>query len=138
MAARRILKVLALGIPAFAVVAFLVGVVGFGLLGIGQAPPSMDDLRVSNDDDESHTVRIEIFPVNESGDSPPFTATRTLEPGAETAFDGVAEEGEPHRLVVTVDDREPQTFERDGPDDYCRIEIEIASGGEVEVRMGCA
>jgi len=144
MTCRTVLKALALGIPAFAVVAFLVGVVGYGLLGIGQAPPPpMDDLRVSNDDDANHTVRIEVFPTRDTsaeglGDRTVFTATRTLESGATAAFDGATPAGEEYRLVVTVDDREPRTFEIDGPDDYCQTNVEIESGGAVEVGTGCA
>jgi hypothetical protein len=143
MTARRIWKALALGIPAFAVLAFLVGVVGYGLLGIGQAPPPMDDLRVSNDDDGNHTVRIEVFPASDTsakglGDRTVFTATRTLESGATAAFDGVTPAGEEYRLVVTVDDRDSRTFEIDGPDDYCQTNVEIEAGGAVEVGTGCA
>ncbi|WP_135851790.1 hypothetical protein [Halorussus salinus] len=137
-------KGLALWFAGFAALALLGGaVLGVVFLGIGQAPPPpMDDLRVSNGDDQNHTVRIEIVPVNVSatGESPDtFTESiASLEPGESVAFEEATAAGEEYRLVVAVDDRDPESFAVTGTDDYCTTEIRVEANATVEVVTSCA
>lgn len=142
-------KGLALWLAGFAALVLFGGaVLAVAFLGIGQAPPPMDDLHVSNDDSETHTVRIEVIPANGSisgsasaSDRSPDAFGETiasLEPDESVAFEEATEEGEEYRLVVAVDDRDPESFAVVGSDDYCTTEVWVEANATVEVGASCA
>lgn len=132
-------KGLVLWMAGFAVFALVGGgVFAAVFFGIGQSPEAMDDLYVSNRDDGNHTVRIEVTPANASDDSSTFDRATTLEASESRSFDGATEVDEAYGLLVTVDDREPESFELTGPDDYCTTEVRVESSTTVEVGTSCA
>ncbi|WP_276300392.1 hypothetical protein [Halorussus lipolyticus] len=94
--------------------------------------------RVPFSRDERATTAPAEDPTNKSSETDGFEVEAVLAPGETVSLDGVADEDAQYRFVVTVDDRESQSFERRGPDDYCQLVVAVASGGAVEVRMGCA
>ena len=143
-------KGLALWFAGFALLALFGGaVLAVAFLGVGQAPPPpMDDLHVSNDDSENHTVRIEVIPANASvsgsasaSDRSPDAFVETvasLEPDESVAFEETTEEDEEYRLVVTVDDRDSESFAVTGTDDYCTTGVWVEANATVEVATSCA
>ncbi|MFC4548993.1 MULTISPECIES: hypothetical protein [Halorussus] len=138
MADSTFFRGLTLWLTAFAVVGAVAGgVVAFGFLGIGHAPPAMDDLHLTNGDDANHTVRIEVSPANETGRTV-FSKTVRLDAGARVSFENATAVGERYRLGVAVDDRNPESFEIEGPDDRCTTEIRIEANATVEVGQICA
>ena len=137
----------------FALLALFGGaILGVAFLGIGQTPGATDDLRVSNHGDENHTVRIEAVPANESGSESASTSGESLdtnantfaetigslEPNESVAFEEATAAGEEYRLVVTVDDRDPESFAVTGTDDYCTTEVWVEANATVEVGASCA
>ncbi|UPV99203.1 hypothetical protein M0R88_11775 [Halorussus gelatinilyticus] len=138
-------KGLALWFAGFGLLALFGGaVVGVAFLGFGQTPEATDDLRVSNGDDERHSVRIKAIPSNAStpGDSTDSDAfaeeVASLGPNESVAWSNATAAGEEYRLVVTVDDREPKSFAVTGPDDLCTTGVRVEANATVEVVASCA
>lgn len=129
-------KGLALWFAGFVALALVAGgVAGVAFLSEDRSPPAMDDLHVHNEDYASHSVRVEIFPENGSGAV--FSERVELQPDERIAFDDTTERGESYRLVVSVDDREPKSFDATGPDGLCTIDVWVEDA-TVETGMGCA
>ena len=116
---------------------FLVGggVAGFAFLSANRAPPPMDDLHLSNDDGVNRLVRVEVVPTN--GSDAVFAERVELGPDERVSFDGTTESGESYRLVVAVGDREPASFEIEGPDGLCTIDVRVENA-TAEAGMMCA
>lgn len=132
-------KGLTLWFAGFAIFALVGGgVFGAVFFGLGQSPDAMDDIHVWNHDDENHTVRIETIRANASDESVVFDRVTTLNASESMRFDGATEVDEAYRLLVTVGDREPESFEITGPDDYCTTNVRVESNATVEVGTGCA
>ncbi|WP_137283561.1 hypothetical protein [Halorussus salinisoli] len=129
-------KGLAVWLSVFAILAVVGAVVAFGFLGLGRAPPPMDDLHVSNHDDANHTVRVEVVAANDSATT--FEGTVTLSPGERVSFDGTTAYDREYRLLVAVDGRESESFDIEGPDDLCTTEVRVESSATIEVGTGCA
>ncbi|WP_115862787.1 hypothetical protein [Halorussus litoreus] len=131
------LRGLLLWFGGFAVLAALVGgVVAFGFLGVGQSPPSMDSLHLHNADGANHSVRLELVAANES--TAALSARLDLGPDERRSFDAATERGRAYRLVVTVDDSDRRSFDVEGPDDLCTIEVRIDANATVETGTSCA
>lgn len=132
-------KGLALWLGGFAVLALVGGgVLGLAFLGAEQSPAASDDLRISNHDEENHTVRIEAVPTNASDGLPVLEEAVTLEANESVRLDGATEAGEAYRLVVAIDDRDPESFEIRGPDDHCTTEVWVESNATADVVTACA
>lgn len=145
MADSTFFRGLALWLTAFAVVGVVAGgAVAFGLLGIGRAPPAMDDLHLANGDDETHAVRVDVVPLDaetaSAGEPGPtaFEKTVRLDAGERVSFENATAVGERYRLVVAVDDGSPESFEIEGPDDRCTTEVRIETNATVDVGQICA
>lgn len=137
MADSTFFKGLVLWLGVFAVLAVVAGgTFAFAFLGIGQAPPAMDDLHVSNYDGASHSVRVEVAAANDSAIG--FDRTVRLASGDRVGFDGTTEYGRQYRLLVAVDDGVRQTFDIEGPDDSCTVEVRVEESATVEVGQSCA
>lgn len=136
MADSTFFKGLAMWFAGFAVLALVVGgVAGLAFLSEDRTPPPMDDLHVHNEDDAIHSVRVELFPEN--GSDSVFSELADLDPNGTASFDDTTERGESYRLVVAVDDRESKSFDVEGPDGLCTIDVWIENA-TVETGMGCA
>jgi hypothetical protein len=115
-------KRLSLWFAGFVVLAlFGGGVLGLAFLGVERSGEATGDLRVSNDDGLTHRVGIEAIPMNGSEETVTVERAVTLQPNESVSLDAGTEAGEPYRLAVTIDDREPEPFEITGPDDHCTI-----------------
>ena len=139
MADSNVFEGLTAWLAAVALVAgSLLGVVTFGPLDVGETPPKLDDLGVSNEGDVGHTVRVEVIPANGSGETTVFETTVRLEPDERRRFDAATDPDEEYLLVVAVDDRESESFEIAGADDRCTTTVQVESDATVEVWKGCA
>ena len=137
MADSTFFRGLALWFVGFAVLAlFGGGVLGVSHLVADHSSTPMDAVRVSNDDDANHTVRLDVSPINESATT--FAKTVRLRPGETVSFDEPLESGRQYRLLVAVDGEEAQSFEVDGPDDHCTIGVYVESDANATVVSSCA
>lgn len=122
------------GIVALALV--VGGSVGVAVLSGDRSPPRMDDLHVSNHDDRIHRVHVEISSADDS--EVVFSETVRVDPDERLSWETATEYDREYRLVATVDDRAPESFDRTGPDDLCTTEVRIESNGTVETGTSCA
>ena len=136
MAGSTFFKGLAVWFAGFVALALVVGgVAGLAFLSEDRSPPPTDDLHVHNGDDASHSVRIEFFPEN--GSDAVFSELADLDPNETVSFENATEHGESYRLVISVDDRESKSFDAEGPDGLCTMDVWVENA-TVETGMSCA
>ncbi|WP_132057510.1 hypothetical protein [Halorussus amylolyticus] len=122
------------GLALFGLVVF--GVAGVTFLSDDRSHSAMDDLHISNNDNETHRIHVEVTSAN--GSNVTVSETVRVEPDERISWENATAYGHYYRLVVTVGDREPESFNVEGPDDLCTTEIWIESNGTVETGMLCA
>jgi len=137
MADSMFLKGLGGWLAGFLALALVVGgAVGLAALTDDRSPPPMDDLRVSNHDDERHRVHVRVAPAN--GSETIFSETVGTDPAERVSWQNATAPGREYRLTVTVDDRAAESFAVEGPDDLCTTEVRIEENGTVETATSCA